>query len=127
METKNNEQQLYVQKEPFEYNGKMYNHYYIKGVVRGREVKIDLAPPNKDTDMGGYTVLDIVFGDADRADLIVEPFEIEDEKTKKVIKANRYIVRTVDEDPLYRPHGGRGRQSLRMHGKALAHVGQVAS
>ena len=44
-EKKNNEQQLYVQKEPFEYNGKMYNHYYIKGVVRGREVKIDLAPP----------------------------------------------------------------------------------
>ena len=86
-EKKNNEQQLYVQKEPFEYNGKMYNHYYIKGVVRGREVKIDLAPPNKDTDMGGYTVLDIVFGDADRADLIIEPFEIEDEKTKKVIKA----------------------------------------
>ena len=35
-EKKNNEQQLYVQKEPFEYNGKMYNHYYIKGVVRGR-------------------------------------------------------------------------------------------
>ena len=97
-EKKNNEQQLYVQKEPFEYNGKMYNHYYIKGVVRGREVKIDLAPPNKDTDMGGYTVLDIVFGDADRADLIIEPFEVEDEKTKKVIKANRYIVFTVDED-----------------------------
>ena len=47
MENKNNEKQLYVQKEPFEYNGKTYNHYYIKGVVRGREVKIDLAPPNK--------------------------------------------------------------------------------
>ena len=94
----NNEQQLFVQKEPFEYNGKTCYHYFIKGVVRGHEVKIDLAPPNKDTDMGGYTVLDIVFGDADRADLIIEPFEIEDEKTKKVIKANRYIVRTVDED-----------------------------
>ena len=66
MENMNNEKQLYVQKEPFEYNGKTYNHYYIKGMVRGREVKIDLAPPNKDTDMGGYTVLDIVFGDADR-------------------------------------------------------------
>ena len=94
----NNEQQLFVQKEPFEYNGKTYHHYFIQGMVRGREVKIDLAPPNKDTDMGGYTVLDIVFGDADRADLIIEPFEIEDEKTKKVIKANRYIVRTMDED-----------------------------
>ena len=71
---------------------------YIKGVVRGREVKIDLAPPNKDTDMGGYTVLDIVFGDADRADLIIEPFEITDDKTKQVIRGNRYFVRTVDED-----------------------------
>ena len=97
-EKKNNEQQLYVQKEPFEYNGRTCYHYYIKGVVRGREVKIDVAPPNKDTDMGGYTVLDIVFCGADRADLIVEPFEITDEKTKQVIKGNRYIVRTVDED-----------------------------
>ncbi len=94
----NNEQQLYVQKEPFEYNGKTYHHYFIQGMVRGREVKIDLAPPNKDTDMGGYAVLDIVFGDADRADLIVEPFEITDDKTKQVIRGNRYFVRTVDED-----------------------------
>ena len=97
-EKTNNEQQLFVQKEPFEYNGKKYNRYFIKGMVRGREVKIDLAPPNKDTDMGGYTVLDIVFGDADRADLIIAPFEITDDKTKQVIKGNRYLVRTVDED-----------------------------
>lgn len=97
-EKKWNEQQLYVQKEPFEYNGKTYNHYYIKGKVRGREVKIELAPPNKDTDMGGYTVLDIVFGEEDIAELIVEPYEIEDEKSKRVITGNRYLVRTVDED-----------------------------
>ena len=94
----NNEQQLYVQKEPFEYNGKTYHHYFIQGMVRGREVKVELAPPNKDTDMGGYTVLDIVFVDADRADLIIEPFEITDDKTKQVIKGNRYLVRTVEED-----------------------------
>ena len=94
----NNEQQLFVQKEPFEYNGKTYHHYFIQGMVRGREVKVELAPPNKDTDMGGYTVLDIVFGDADRAGLIIEPFEITDDKTKQVIKGNRYLVRTVDED-----------------------------
>lgn len=97
-ENTTNNEQFYVQKEPFEYNGRTFYHYYIKGVVRGREVKIDVAPPNKDTDMGGYTVLDIVFGDANRADLIVEPFETTDEKTKQAIKGNRYIVRTVDED-----------------------------
>ena len=98
MENKNNEKQLYVQKEPFEYNGKTYNHYYIKGVVRGREVKIDLAPPNKDTDMGGYAVLDIVFGNADKAELVLVPYEIRDDKTKKVVKGNSYVVRSVDED-----------------------------
>ena len=38
-------------------------------------------------------VLDIVFGDADRADLIIEPFEITDDKTKQVIRGNRYFVR----------------------------------
>ena len=48
MENKNNEQQLFVQKEPFEYNGKTYHHYFIQGMVRGREVKVELAPPNKD-------------------------------------------------------------------------------
>ena len=34
----NNEQQLFVQKEPFEYNGKTYNRYFIKGMVRGRSL-----------------------------------------------------------------------------------------
>lgn len=97
-EKKINDKQLYVHKEPFEYNGKIYNRYFIKGVVRGREVKIDIAPPNKDTDLGGYAVLDIVFGDLDRAELIIEPYEIKDEKTHRVIAGNRFIVRTVDED-----------------------------
>ena len=97
-EKKINDKQLYVHKEPVEYNGKIYNRYFIKGVVRGREVKIDIAPPNKDTDMGGYTVLDIVFGELDRAELIIEPYEIKDEKTHRVIAGNRFIVRTVDED-----------------------------
>ena len=97
-ENTTNNEQLYVQKEPFEYNGRTCYHYYIKGIVRGREVKIDVAPPNKDTDLGGYTVLDIVFGDADRADLIVEPFESTVEKTNQVLKGHRSIVRTVAAD-----------------------------
>ena len=91
---KNNNGKIFVERETFEKNGRTFFSYFIKGVIRGKDVKIAVVPPDK----GGYTVLDIVFGDADRADLIIEPFEIEDEKTKKVIKANRYIVRTVDED-----------------------------
>lgn len=73
---KNESKKLFVEKEKFEFNGKEYFRYFIKGTVRGREVKISVAPPNKDTDRGGYTVLDIVFGDADKAELVLVPYEI---------------------------------------------------
>lgn len=90
--------QIFVERETFESKGKTYFGYYIKGTVRGREVKVGIAPPDKDTDKGGYTVLDIVFGNADKAELVLVPYEIRDEKTKKVVKGNSYVVRSVDED-----------------------------
>ena len=49
-----------VERETYEKNGKSYYAYYVKGVIRGRNVRILMVPPDK----GGYTVLDIVFGDA---------------------------------------------------------------
>ena len=73
--------QIFVERETFESKGKTYFGYYIKGTVRGREVKVGIAPPDKDTDKGGYTVLDIVFGNADKAELVLVPYEIRDEKT----------------------------------------------
>ncbi len=72
-----------VEKGTFEYKGKSYNEYFICGTVRGKDVKIKLAPPDKN-DKGGYTVLDIVFGDADKADFIVEPFEFTNDEGKSV-------------------------------------------
>ena len=90
--------QIFVERETFESKGKTYFGYYIKGTVRGRDVKVGIAPPDKDTDKGGYAVLDIVFGNADKAELVLVPYEIRDEKTKKVVKGNSYVVRTVDED-----------------------------
>lgn len=89
---------IYVERETFEANGKTYFSYFIKGEVRGREVKIGIAPPDSDTDKGGYTVLDLVFGTAEKAELILKPYEIKDEKTKKVISGNTYAIRTVDEN-----------------------------
>ena len=56
-----------VEKGAFEYKGKTYSEYFICGNVRGRDVKIKIAPPDKN-DKGGYTVLDIVFGNEDKAD-----------------------------------------------------------
>ena len=94
---KGNEQNkavIYVERETFEYNGKTYFSYFIKNTVRGREVKVQVMPH----DQGGYTVLDIVFGGADKAELFLTPYEITDEKTKRVTKGNTYGVRTVDEN-----------------------------
>ena len=88
-----NEKVIYVERETFEKNEKTYYSYYIKGIVRNTEVKISVIPPDK----GGYTVLDIVFGEAMQAELILKPYEIKDD-SGNVLKGNTYAVRTVDED-----------------------------
>ena len=68
--------------------------YFVKGVLRGKEVKVRIVPP----DFGGYNVLEIVFGDASEAELTVKPFEIKDEKGKVTMQGNMYGVKSVDED-----------------------------
>lgn len=85
-----------VERNTFEYKGQSYFEYFISGYVRGREVKIRLAPPDV-KDKGGYTVLDIVFGNENKADFIIEPFEFTNAEGK-VITGERYLVRTTDEN-----------------------------
>ena len=85
---------LFVERETYEKNDKTYFSYFIKGVIRGKDVRVALVPP----DNGGYAVLDLVFGDADKAELFLTPFEIKDDKTGRVIKGNSYGIRTVDEN-----------------------------
>jgi len=68
-------------------------NYFVEGNVRGTDVKIGLVPP----DIGGYTVLDIVFNGAMECNLIVTPFEIKDDKGN-VISGNTFIVRSSDEN-----------------------------
>ncbi len=87
-----NKGKILVERDTYEKNDKVYFSYFIKGNIRGKDVRIGVIPPDK----GGYTVLDIVFGEAMEADLIVKPFEITDEKTKSVITGNSYAVQTVD-------------------------------
>ena len=86
-------QVIMVERETFEKNEKTYFSYFIKGNIRGKDVKIAVAPPDK----GGYTVLDIVFGDAMKADFVVEPFEFKD-STGKTISGVRHLVRSIDEN-----------------------------
>ena len=84
---------IMVERETFESNGKEYFSYFIKGNVRGRNIKAGVVPPDK----GGYTVLDIVFDGEMEAELVVNPFEMKDEHGK-TISGNTYMVRSYDED-----------------------------
>ena len=85
---------ILVERETFEKNGKTYFSYFIKGNIRGKDVKVAIVPPDK----GGYTVLDIVFGNAMAAELGVKPFEIKDDATGKVVSGNTYSVISYDEN-----------------------------
>lgn len=89
-----NETIILVERETFEMEGKEYFSYFIKGTIRGRDVRASVIPPDK----GGYVVLDIVFGNAMAAELVVKPFEIKDEKTKKVVSGNSFAVVSYDEN-----------------------------
>lgn len=72
---KNTSNKLFVERETFEKNDRTYYSYFMRGNIRGKDVKVALVPPDK----GSYSVLDIVFGDAEKAELIVTPFEIKDD------------------------------------------------
>ncbi len=86
--------QIFVERETFEKNSKEYYSYFIKGKVRGKDVKVALVPP----DNGGYSLLDIVFGNDMKAELTLKPYEIKDERTGNVITGNSFGVRTVDKE-----------------------------
>ena len=89
----NKEKKIFVERETFEKNDNTYFSYFIKGEIRGKDVRIAIVPPDK----GGYTVLDIVFNDTLAAELTIKPFEIKGEDGK-VISGNTYAVMSHDED-----------------------------
>ncbi len=70
-------QEIKVERETYRKNGKEFYTYFIKGKIRGKEVKIAVVPP----DVGGYTVLDIVFDTEMAVDLIVTP--LRDQRRKR--------------------------------------------
>ena len=74
-----------VERETYVKNDKTYFSYFVKGTVRGKQVRVSIMPP----DRGGYTVLDIVFGNENQATLVVTPFEMKDEKGNVVDKDNK--------------------------------------
>ena len=82
-----------VERALYEKNGKQYYGYFVKGVVRGKQIKAGV----KATDFGGYDLLDIVFNGENEADLVATPFEMTAEDGR-VITGNIYAVQSVDEE-----------------------------
>ena len=85
---------IFVERETFVKNEKTYFSYFIKGKVRGKEVKVAIIPP----DNGGYSLLDIVFGNETKAELTLKPYEIKDDRTGNIITGNTYGVRSHGEN-----------------------------
>ena len=88
------DKKLIVEREKFEFKGKEYMGYFVKGIVKGREVRATLKPQ----DINGYTVLDLIFDGANEVELIAKPYSITDEATGNVITGNTFVVRSVDEN-----------------------------
>ena len=85
---------LYLERELYQRNGEQRFYCYVKGLLRGREVIAGMTPK----DFGGYDVLDLVFGDAEKVMLYKVPYEMRDERTKKVTRGYTYKAVSVDED-----------------------------
>ena len=97
MEKKN---KIFVEREIYEKDGKQYFSYFVKATIRGKEVKITVAPQSANSatvDRGGYTVFDIVFGNENKLELITTPFEMKD-ATGHIIKGKTFSVKSVDEN-----------------------------
>ena len=88
------DKKLIVEREKFEFKGKEYMGYFVKGIVKGREVRATLKPQ----DINGYIVLDLIFDGANEVELIAKPYSITDEATGNVITGNTFVVRSVDEN-----------------------------
>lgn len=87
------DKKIFVEREVYTKNDKQYFSHFIKGIVRGKEIRVLIVPP----DNGGYAVLEIVYADQMAAELVLTPYEIKDDNGR-VIKGNTYAVRSVDED-----------------------------
>ena len=87
------QKKLYLVREKFTgTNGQEYWNYLVKGVIRGRSVKVDFVCPDK----GGYEALDLVFDVSDKAELVVVVEEKTDFAGNKN-KTTKYLARTSED------------------------------
>lgn len=87
---------LTVERDTYETRDKKeYYNYFVRGQLRGREVRAELAPKNKDFD--GYELLDLIFDIAPTAELYIRDEESETASGSKSVYTV-YEVQNTDED-----------------------------
>lgn len=74
-------------------DGRPYFAYIVRGIVRGKEKKVDFVPKDK----GGYDPLDVLFDISSKAELIMSEEEMTDDNGKKT-QYTAYKARVADED-----------------------------
>jgi hypothetical protein len=84
---------VFVQRQLVTKEDKEFYSYFIDVVVRGKANRVLISAP----DVGGYKVLDIVFGNEDKAELTVQKMTMTDAKGKESSYV-KYGVKSVDED-----------------------------
>lgn len=97
MEKKN---KIFVAREIYEKDGKQYFSYFVKATIRGKDVKITVAPQSASSgmiDKNGYAVFDIVFENENKLELNTTPFEMKD-ATGHIIKGKTFSVKSIDEN-----------------------------
>lgn len=84
-----NNQTIIVKRETYQKDGKEYFAYFIEGEVKGKPVRVNVVPH----DIGGYTVLDIVFEGA----LDVRSFTMKNDKGEETV-INTFNVVSLDDN-----------------------------
>ena len=90
-----NQKNLMLERETYVKDGKAFYAYCVKGQIKGKEVKASVVPK----DIAGYGLLDIIFGDQDKVDLCVTPFEMQNEHGE-IISGNTLSVKCADDEAL---------------------------
>lgn len=83
---------LYVKREAFKSNGKVYYGYFIPFEMRGHKGKVEMVPANNK----GYLNLEIVYGDSDEAPLTIKTTSTKSKDGTRQ-KFTSYFVSNVDE------------------------------
>ena len=82
---------VFVKRETYVKNGKSFYAYFVKGEIKGKEIKASVIPK----DIAGYALLDIIFEGRPEVDLVVTPYEMQTEQGE-IISGNTYSVKTDD-------------------------------